>query len=460
MEPVPGPWVKILEQPVYRPRRPQDSAFYQCIEDHFEAFEIVYDELFVRRYGFLRTNVKHVVYRFLDCGILKNGFARVRCGDCRHEYLLAFSCKRRHFCPSCHQKRVVEFGEWVASELLSAVPHRHIVFSIPKILRRYFLYDRRLLSELSRCAWWAVQKWNAPVEKGSGARPAAINAIQTFGDFLGFHPHCHMLVADGVFTDSGAFKIAPPLDTKALERLFHAKVLSMLRKAGRLTPEIIAIMGKWRHSGFNVYCGPRIWPRDRRAMENLAGYIIRASFSQERMVYASESHRVVYQSKDGKDERVYDALEWMAALCSHVPNRGEQMVRYYGYYSNASRGKRRKKAADAETDLTVIDAPRGSAGSRKSWARLIQKIYEVDPLICPRCQGPMRVISIIEDQPVIRKILTHLGLWDEPPRQRPPPRIHAPPLEAPVPYAEAHQRQPGPDDMICDPIYPVEWYFS
>ncbi|MCP4119683.1 MAG: hypothetical protein GY737_30635, partial [Desulfobacteraceae bacterium] len=37
--------------------------------------------------------------------------ARVRCEDCGHEYLLAFSCKRRQFCPSCHQKRVVEYGE-------------------------------------------------------------------------------------------------------------------------------------------------------------------------------------------------------------------------------------------------------------------------------------------------------------------------------------------------------------
>jgi hypothetical protein len=51
----------------------------------------------------------------------------------------------------CHQKRVVEFGEWVCGEVLKKVPHRHFVFSIPKILRRYFLYDRSFLSELSRC---------------------------------------------------------------------------------------------------------------------------------------------------------------------------------------------------------------------------------------------------------------------------------------------------------------------
>jgi hypothetical protein len=73
----------------------------------------------------------------------------LKCKDCGHEYLFAFSCKRRHFCPSCHQKRVVEFGEWLCMDVLKKIPHRHFVFSIPKILRRYFLYDRKLLADLS-----------------------------------------------------------------------------------------------------------------------------------------------------------------------------------------------------------------------------------------------------------------------------------------------------------------------
>jgi len=55
--------------------------------------------------------------------------------------------------PSCHQKRVIEFGEWPCQEVIKAVPHRHFILSIPKILRRYFLYDRDLLSDLSRCGW-------------------------------------------------------------------------------------------------------------------------------------------------------------------------------------------------------------------------------------------------------------------------------------------------------------------
>jgi len=51
---------------------------------------------------------------------------------------------------------------------------------------------------------------------------------------------------------------------------------------------------------------------------------------------------------------------------------------------------------------------------------LIQKIYEADPLTCPKCQGKMSLISFIENKEVIEKILKHLGLWDLKPK--PPPR--------------------------------------
>jgi ribulose kinase len=95
--------------------------------------------------------------------------------------------------------------------------------------------------------------------------------------------------------------------------------------------------------------GPRIQPGEEEATENLARYIIRASFSQERITYLPEESKVIYESKDGKEEKVFDALDWLAAMTSHVPNKGEQMVRYYGPYSNASRGLRQKKNLD---DLT------------------------------------------------------------------------------------------------------------
>jgi len=198
----------------------------------------------------------------------------------------------------------------------------------------------------------------------------------------------------------------------------------MLLSKGKITQEMIAMLSTWRHSGFNVFCGNRISPKDDTAMENLARYIIRASFSQERMTYLDQEATVAYTAKDGKDTKLFPALEWLAAMCSHIPNRGEQMVRYYGYYSNVSRGKRQMAGKDDDVPC-ILDAQEDSKTFRKSWARLIQKIYEVDPLVCPRCQGIMRIISFIEDKQVIRAILEHLGLWLV--RSRPPPKNHDPP---------------------------------
>ncbi|MFQ5486077.1 MAG: hypothetical protein ACE5DO_12200, partial [Desulfobacterales bacterium] len=60
--------VPMLE-PVYRRRHPQDSPYYRCVEDHFERFEMIYEDRFERRYGFFRPYVKRVIYRYLDCGI-------------------------------------------------------------------------------------------------------------------------------------------------------------------------------------------------------------------------------------------------------------------------------------------------------------------------------------------------------------------------------------------------------
>jgi hypothetical protein len=171
-------------------------------------------------------------------------------------------------------------------------------------------------------------------------------------------------------------------------------------------------------------------------MENLARYIVRAFFYQERMVYASEDRRVVYRGKDGKKEKTFDALEWMAAICSHVPNKGEQMVRYYGFYSNVSRGRHENE--DKAVPF-ILENEGSSREQRKSWARLIQKIYEVDPLNCPKCRGPMRVIAVIEDQEVTRKILNHLGLWKI--ESKPPPKI---PKSKPVQTDRRHPQHHVP----------------
>jgi hypothetical protein len=78
-------------------------------------------------------------------------------------------------------------------------------------------------------------------------------------------------------------------------------------------------------------------------------------------------------------------------------------------YSNVSRGKRRKAAGEERTSIEEFSEVSTSAAKR-AWARLIKQVYEVDPLVCPRCAGAMRIIAFIEQPEVIAKILTRLGL--------------------------------------------------
>ena len=90
-------------------------------------------------------------------------------------------------------------------------------------------------------------------------------------------------------------------------------------------------------------------------------------------------------------------------------------------YSSRSRGARKAKGATAvATTASGVVEVLGEYASREklAWARLIRKVYEADPLVCPTCQGPMRVIALIEDPAVVRAILAHLGLWQPQPLER------------------------------------------
>ena len=89
------------------------------------------------------------------------------------------------------------------------------------------------------------------------------------------------------------------------------------------------------------------------------------------------------------------------------------------------RGERARKAVPEAAVQSAENGQVVAARARSAWARLIHKVYEVNPLQCPKCGAPMQVIALIDDATVIRRILEHLGRWA--PRearrnQRAPPR--------------------------------------
>ena len=137
---------------VYKPRRPQASSLFRLVSDHLHRLQTVYDDRFAHEYSPWRPVVARVAEKFLACGVLEHGFARIRCDDCAHEYLLAFSCTCRDCCPSGHAKRLAIWTPWLDTTLLAPVPHRQVVLTIPTRLRAYCLDRRRLLGEIARVA--------------------------------------------------------------------------------------------------------------------------------------------------------------------------------------------------------------------------------------------------------------------------------------------------------------------
>jgi hypothetical protein len=90
---------------LYRPRLPEATPLYRLVQTHYTQVRDTWEERYEGHYGFWRSATDKAIGALLDCGILENDFARVRCSECRAEFLVAFSCKGRGMCPSCAAKR-------------------------------------------------------------------------------------------------------------------------------------------------------------------------------------------------------------------------------------------------------------------------------------------------------------------------------------------------------------------
>ena len=99
-----------------------------------------------------------------------------------------------------------------------------------------------------------------------------------------------------------------------------------------------------------------------------------------------------------------DRLELIRRLCTQIPAPRQHMVRYYGWYSSRARGARGEVTRQAVPDDTRPE----TIARRRSWAQLLRKIFEVDPLLCPQCGVEMRPVAVIREVKVVDRILGHL----------------------------------------------------
>jgi hypothetical protein len=97
---------------------------------------------------------------------------------------------------------------------------------------------------------------------------------------------------------------------------------------------------------------------------------------------------------------LFPVLDWIAEITTHIPDKREQLVRYYGAYSNASGGKRKKETVKEEpSEVTEVPPPLVSGDLKRRRFHFIRKAYETDPLVCAKWSSEMHTIRFIDPPP-------------------------------------------------------------
>ena len=95
----------------YRPREVTQSLLYRVVQSHFKTFISAREA----EGKYLPGYVTREFEAFIGCGVLANGFMRLKCDGCCHEKLVAFSCKKRGFCSSCGARRKLRLIQRIKS---------------------------------------------------------------------------------------------------------------------------------------------------------------------------------------------------------------------------------------------------------------------------------------------------------------------------------------------------------
>ncbi|MCJ7488006.1 MAG: transposase [Candidatus Aminicenantes bacterium] len=216
--------------------------------------------------------------------------------------------------------------------------------------------------------------------------------------------------------EAGVFHKLSSFDDGRISEVFSREVLRFLVGKELLSPEWAERLLTWRHTGFSVHS--RVRAKTKPEAERVGKYMIRPLLSLERLSFLEPEGKVGYRwGRDRAGQEMMDYPEFIARVTSHIPDKGQVTVRYYGLYANAHRGKVRKAGLSpfllrmAEEEVRRIPS--------KGWAEMIRKVYEVDPMVCPKCGGKMKVVAFITDYPAVDRIIDHLKLTFV--AEKPPP---------------------------------------
>ena len=379
----------------YQCHQPEQTLLYQIVEAYYPIFAAHLAAQGRELPGYVQQEFED----YLKCGRLEHGFLRVRCECCHAEHLVAFSCKRRGFCPSCGARRMAESAALLVDEVLPEQPMRQWVLSFPFQLR--FLFASRpeimgqVLGIVYRCIATHLIKQAGFSRKSACA--GAVTLIQRFGSALNLNIHFHMLFLDGVYVErpdgSVRFRWVKAPTNAELTQLSHtlaSRVGRFLERLGLLerdaensyltgdamdegpmdqllghsiTYRIVVGPQAGRKvftlqtlpacdpedqfgdavgqvAGFSLHAGVAAKAHERKKLERLCRYISRPAVSEKRLSLTPNGN-IRYQLKtpyrDGTTHVIFDPLDFIARLAALVPKPRVNLTRFHGIFAPNSK---------------------------------------------------------------------------------------------------------------------------
>ena len=374
----------------YERRRPEETTLYQVVQDHIDTFLAQVEQ---ETGTGLPQFVTDEFEAFLECGILAHGFLRLRCGECAHDKLVAFSYPRRGVCPACGARRMAETAAHLVEQVIPHVPVRQWVVSFPIPLRHLFATQPQLLSPVLQVIHRALATFviHQAGLTHAQAQTGAVTLIQRFGSAANLNIHLHCLMLDGAYRltdgvpifqaipapttdqlqtvltriitrllkglprhgalmeeDTGIPSLANPEADPALAPLHAAactsrmalgprggqKVLTGKDPAVRLaSQEALHPQGCVSAQGCSLHADTQCGPYQRQKLERLCRDITRPVLSHTRLRRTPTGEVVLQLTtpyRDGTTHLVMNPLECLERLAALVPRPRLPLIRFHG----------------------------------------------------------------------------------------------------------------------------------
>ena len=383
--------------PPYVRHRPERTLLYQLVRDYYPAFKAH----LAAQGSTLPPYVEREFEDYLECGRLEHGFLRVRCDSCHAEHLVAFSCKRRGFCPSCGARRMAESAALLVDEVFPEQPVRQWVLSFPFPLR--FLFASRpevmtgVLGIVYRCIATHLIKKAGFCRRT--AQAGAVTVIQRFGSALNLNVHFHLLFLDGVYvarpdgslrfcwvkeptsaelarlTQTLASRVGRYLERQgllerdaensslagdvleagAMEQLLGSSITYRITVGPQQGRKVFTLRtlsaceepfdnGVGKVAGCPLHAGVAARAEQREKLERLCRYVSRPAISHKRLSLTPNGN-VRYELKapyrDGTTHVIFETLDFIARLAALVPKPRVNLTRFHGVFAPNSKYRSR-----------------------------------------------------------------------------------------------------------------------